>query len=156
MIYDEDGAGSGSGFTHPNQHQHGGHEHYHGRVYFDAHRIDDSLLKNIVTKGHIAKSSQYIEDLAYSLGVRADAIQKPAPFIVRELAEAYALMEAAEKKAMMNTDARHEGADAYELKRRVYAEKVKNLRAQITARTLTGGQSAKQRAFPMSVPLYRG
>ncbi|WP_110955208.1 hypothetical protein [Anaerosinus massiliensis] len=125
------------------------------RIYFDKNLIDDELLKECVTPTHIAKSTAYVEDLANSLGVGAGSIVEPAPFKIQQLAEAYALMEAAKKQSMMNTSGTVEGADAYELKRRVYAAEVDDLTDQITADTFTGGKSAKKRAFPMSVSVYR-
>jgi hypothetical protein len=126
------------------------------RIYFDADTIDDEMLKDSVTEKQIYKTSQYIEDLAESLNVDAENILKPTPFKVAELAEAYVLMETAKKQSMMNTNGAVEGADAYELKRRVYASEVSRLEAQITAETFTGGQSASRRTFPMSVKVYRG
>lgn len=126
------------------------------RIYFDADTIDDEMLKDSVTEKQIYKTSQYIEDLAESLNVDAENILEPTPFKVAELAEAYALMETAKKQSMMNTNGAVEGADAYELKRRVYASEVSRLEAQITAETFTGGQSASRRTFPMSVKVYRG
>lgn len=125
------------------------------RIYFDKDLIDDEMLKDCVTDKHIQKSSAYVEDLAESLGVGVDSIIEPTPFKIQELAEAYALMETAKKQSMMNTSGTVEGADAYELKRRVYAAEVDNLTDQITADTFTGGKSAKKRTFPMSVSVYR-
>lgn len=124
-------------------------------VYFDTDLIDDEMLKDSVTEKHIAKSSAYIEDLAKSLGVDIEDIADPTPFKIQEIAEAYALMETATKQSMMNTEGTANGADSFELKRRVYAAKIASLESQITADTFTGGKSAKKRTFPMSVPMYR-
>ncbi len=125
------------------------------RIYFDTQAIDDEMLKDCVTPKHIADSSAYIEDFANSLGVKPERIIDPTPFKVKKLAEAYALMETAKKQSMMNTNGAVEGADAYELKRRVYVAEINNLESQITADTFMGGKAAKKRTFPMSVPLYR-
>lgn len=126
------------------------------RIYFDADTIDDEMLKDSVTEKQIYKTSHYIEDLAESLNVDASDILDPTPFKVAELAEAYVLMETAKKQSMMNTNGAVEGADAYELKRRVYADEVNRLEMQITADTFTGGLSATRRIFPASVNMYRG
>lgn len=126
------------------------------RIYFDADSIDDEMLKGSVTEKQIYKASQYIEDFAESLNVDPADILDPTPFKVAELAEAYALHETAKKQSMMNTSGAVEGADAFELKRRVYADEVSRLEAQITADTFTGGLSATRRKFPMSVKVYRG
>ena len=126
------------------------------RVYFDVDDVDDELLKEYLQQyDGIAKSTRYIEDLAAGLGVSPEEIIDPVPFKVAELAECYALMETAKKKSMMNGSGGEDGADAYELKRRVYAAEVSRLEAQITADTLTGGQSVRRRTFPGSIPLYR-
>jgi len=131
-------------------------EKYLSRVYFDAATVDDEMLKDCILQKHIAKSSKYIEDLAESLNVDIDEILDPTPFKIGELAESYALMETSKKQSMMNTTGTAEGADSYELKRRVYASEVNRLEAQITADTFTGGKSASRRTFPMSAPVYRG
>jgi hypothetical protein len=125
------------------------------RVYFDVGGVDDELLKDSLTPEAIDKSSRYIEDLAYGLGVEVRDIVDPVPFKVSELAEDYALMETAKKKSMMNSNGATEGADAYELKRRVYAREVSELEGQITADMLEGTDSVKRRTFPGSVPIYR-
>ena len=125
------------------------------RIYFDTTDTADELLTPCLKDTAIAKSSEYIESLALGLGVSVPRIISPTPFIVSELAEAYALMETAKKESMMNTDGQADGADAYELKRRVYAAEVERLEGQITADVLTGGSSVKRRVFPGSVPLYR-
>lgn len=125
------------------------------RAYFDTANIDDEMLRDCVSEEHIRRSSAYIEDVAESMGVTPERILRPTPFKIQRLAEAYALMETAKKQSMMNTNSSVEGADAYELKRRVYAAEVERLEGQITADTFTGGLSARRRAFPMSVPLYR-
>ena len=125
------------------------------RIYFDTAGVDDELLKEIITSEAVAKSTSYIEDLAAGLNVAVEDIAQPTPFKVVELAECYALMETAKKKSMMNSNGNNDGADAYELKRRVYAAEVDRLEAQITAETLTGGKSAARRTFPGSIPIYR-
>ena len=124
------------------------------RCYFDINNIDDSLLKKEIKSNQIAKTNQYIEDLARSLGV--GSIVEPTPFKIQQLAEAYLLMEVAKNKSMMNTSGSVEGADAYELKRRVFADEVDSLIVQITADTFTAGKSAKKNTFPMSIPFRRG
>jgi hypothetical protein len=132
------------------------------RVYFDTTLIDDSMLKSVVSATHIKKSTNYIEDLAASLGVAIEKILSPTPFKIAELAEAYTLMEAAKKKSMMNTNGQIEGADAFELKRRVYASQVDTLTNQITAVTFTGplldvnGNAAVNLSFPISMTVRRG
>lgn len=125
------------------------------RIYFDTTLIDDEMLKDCVTDKSIGKSSAFVEDLAKSLAVEVEEISTPTPFKIQELAEAYALMETAKKQSMMNTDGTAGGADAYELKRRVYSMVIDDLLEQITADTFTGGKSATKRAFPMTIAMHR-
>lgn len=127
------------------------------RIYFDVSVVDDEILKDLITDRQVELSSEFIEDTALGLGVLPEAIKDPTPFKIRQLAEAYALMEIAKKQSIMcsGSMSSEAGADAYELKRRVYAAEVNELLKQITADTFTGGKSSPKRAFPMSVPLYR-
>lgn len=130
---------------------------YKGKVYFDLTVIEgESLLKTVVGISHIEKSTRYIENLAISLGVKVDEITNPIPMKIQELAECYTFMEAAKKKSKMNASGSSEGADAYELKRRVYAAEVDKLTKEITANDFLANKSSTAWEFPFTMPLYRG
>ncbi len=123
-------------------------------AYFEASEIRDKLLQKLVKQEDIEESTAYIDDIALRLGVMPARIPSPAPYQVRTLAMCYALMTTAQNETRMNSDGGEDGADAYELKRRVYAKRVAELEAQITAQTLLGGGSAGKK-FPVSIQLGR-
>lgn len=123
-------------------------------AYFATEDIRDLLLKNLIKPEDVAESTAYIDDIALRLGVNPGRIPSPAPFQVKTLAMCYALMLTALNASRMNGDGSDDGADAYEMKRRVYARRVAELESQMTAQTLLGGGSAG-RKFPVTVPLRR-
>jgi len=123
-------------------------------AYFETTDIRDKLLKGSLTEDDIAESTDYINDLAKRLDVAPELIPVPAPFMVKTLAICYALMTAALNASRNNGGGGENEADAWELKRRVYAKRVAELESQVTARTLLGGGSQKQK-FPISIPIGR-
>lgn len=125
------------------------------RIYFNKTDLTDELLGDKVTDLDIAQSSKYVEAFALTLGVSADSIARPTPFMVSELAKYYALVKTALRMTMMVASENGAGPDAYELKRRIYADAINKLEKQITAQTLMGKSAAPHRKFPSSVPLYR-
>jgi hypothetical protein len=123
-------------------------------AYFEQVDVRDALLKGILKQYDIDESTAYIDDLAQRLEVSPARIPTPPPFQVKTLAMCYALMLCAGNKSMMNGDGGENGADAWELKRRIYAKRVDELELQMTATTLTGGGSTGRR-IPTSIPLRR-
>lgn len=122
--------------------------------YFDPEEIRDKLLQKLVKPEDIEESTDYIDDIAIRLGVDPRRIPSPAPYQIRTLAMCYSLMTTAQNETRMNSDGGEDGADSYELKRRVYAKRVAELEAQVTVQTLLGGGSAGKN-FPISIPLRR-
>jgi hypothetical protein len=123
-------------------------------AYFETSEIRDKLLLKFVKPEDVAESTAYIDDIAIRLGVDPGRIPLPAPYQVRTLAMCYALMITAQNETRMNSDGGEDGADAYELKRRIYAKRVAELEAQVTAQTLLGGGSLGKK-FPISISLGR-
>jgi hypothetical protein len=123
-------------------------------AYFALGDVRDELLKELITDADIAESTAYIDDIAMRLGVRPERIPEPPPFQIKSLAMSYALMLTALNASMNNGNGGENEADAYELKRRVYAKRVAELEAQVTVQTLLGGGSSG-RKFPVAVPLRR-
>ncbi|VBB05572.1 Hypothetical protein LUCI_0782 [Lucifera butyrica] len=123
-------------------------------AYFDPVEVRDELLKSLIKEEDIKESTGYIDDIAIRLGVNPARIPKPAPYQVKTLALCYALMVSAQNASLQNGSGGENGADAYEIKRRVYKARVDELEAQVTMQTLLGGGSAG-RKFPVSIPLGR-
>lgn len=123
-------------------------------AYFNLSDVRDELLKGLIKPEDIAESTAYINDIALRLDVNPDRIPSPAPYQVKTLAMCYALMNTALNASLNNGAGGENEADAYELKRRVYAKRVAELEAQITAKTLLGGGSSGK-SFPISIPLRR-
>jgi hypothetical protein len=123
-------------------------------AYFELADIRDSLLQKLVRPEDVEESAAYIDDIALRLGVNPGRIPSPAPFQVKTLAMCYALMLTAQNASRMNSDGGEDGADAYEMKRRIYAKRVAELEAQVTPQTLLGGGSAGKK-IPVSIPMKR-
>ncbi len=123
-------------------------------AYFSLSEIRDELLKNLITEEDVVESTAYIDDIAIRLGVRPERIVTPAPFQVRTLAMNYALMLTALNASMNNGTGGENAADAYELKRQVYAKRVASLEEQVTALTLLGGGRSSKK-FPASTSVGR-
>lgn len=123
-------------------------------AYFDPLEVRDELLKTILAEADILDSTAYIDDLAVRFGVNPSKIPTPAPFQIKMLAMCYALMQTALNASMNNGSGGESEADAYELKRRIYAKRVADLESQVTAQTFTGGGSSSKK-IPLSTPLRR-
>jgi len=107
----------------------------------------DELLRDLVTVQDIADTHEFIEDFSWSKGV--DPIEIPnteVPYKVKQLAINYTYMTAAQNASIMNQKG-IDGADAYELKRKVYAAKVEALKNEITVPVLLG-TGARESSFP--------
>lgn len=123
-------------------------------AYFDPLEVRDVLLKDILAEADILDSTAYINDLAIRFGVSPSNIPTPAPFQIKTLAMCYALMQTALNTSMNNGSGGESEADAYELKRRIYAKRVADLESQVTAQTfISGGSSSKK--IPLSTPIRR-
>jgi hypothetical protein len=110
--------------------------------------MQDGMLKKIVTVDDIAEAEEYIDDLAWSVGIDPIRIPKiEVPYKVRKLAVYYALMTVANNKSIMNQRGQ-DGADAYELKRKVYAAKVDEITKDIKlSPIILLGQKPRSNAF---------
>ena len=97
------------------------------RIYFNPDDVVDALLAKKITDRILIKSSLYIEDMALNFGVQKEEIADPVPFKIARLAMVYALMMTALENSRMASDGSQDGADAYELKRRVFAEELKQI-----------------------------
>ncbi|WP_371374388.1 hypothetical protein [Sporomusa aerivorans] len=123
-------------------------------AYFNKEDVRDELLKRQLKPEDIDESTAYIDDIAARLRVDPAMIPNPAPYAVRTLAMSYALMQAALNASMNNGNGGENAADAYELKRRVYAARVTELEGEINAQTLLGRGSQKSK-FPLSISMQR-
>ncbi len=126
------------------------------RIYFNPDDVVDALLAKKITGRILIKSSLYIEDMALNFGVQKEEIADPVPFKIARLAMVYALMMTALENSRMASDGSQDGADAYELKRRVFAEELKQIEAQLSADTFSNGQSSIKMTAPFAVPILRG
>jgi hypothetical protein len=107
----------------------------------------DELLREIITQDDIIGATEFVNDFAWSKDV--DPIEIPnieIPYKVKQLAISYAFMTAAQNQSIMNQKG-IDGADAYELKRKVYAAKVEALKNEITVPVLLG-HSTRESSFP--------
>lgn len=108
----------------------------------------DALLGEDVTEEDILATTDYIDDLAWQIGVDPSNIPNVnVPYKVKQLAIYYTFMNMAQDSSRMNNKAQ-DGADAYEFKRRVYASKVDALVEQMTPRVLLGN-NFHDSAFPV-------
>jgi len=107
----------------------------------------DELLRDDVTAEDIAVTHAFIEDFSWSKGVDPIEISNThVPYKVKQLAINYTYMMVAQNKSIMNQKG-IDGADAYELKRKVYAAKVEALKNEITVPVLLG-TGARESSFP--------
>ena len=108
----------------------------------------DELLSDMVTEQDIADTHEFVEDFSWSKGV--DPLEIPnthVPYKVKQLAINYTYMMVAQNASIMNQKGT-DGADAYELKRKVYAAKVDALKDEITVPVLLGA-GARESCFPV-------
>lgn len=124
------------------------------RIYFDTKSLDDALLARYVTPNIVDESSQYVEAIAQSLGVSAEQIAKPTPFLIEQLGLYWAYMTAAWRKASFSLGKAADN-DSFALKYRLFKELLDDLLSRITADTFTNGNSARKRKFPATMPIAR-
>lgn len=113
----------------------------------------DELLQDLVTNEDIAATHEFIEDFSWSKGVDPIEISNThVPYKLKQLAINYTYMTVANNKSIMNNKAQ-DGADAYDLKRKVYAAEVERLKNEITAPVLLG-HSPRQSLIP-TIQVFR-
>lgn len=124
------------------------------RQYFDTKMLDDALLRTYVTPNIVRESSGYVENFAWRFGLTPDMIATPTPFAIEKLARLYAYMTAAFRKTSFSkgTDVDN---DSFALKYKIYKQLLDDWEKQLTAESFTGGQMAKKRKFPSTIPVYR-
>lgn len=124
------------------------------REYFNVKMLDDALLRTYVTPEIVRESSQYVEAVAYSLGVEKERIATPTPYMVSRLGMIFAYMTSAQRKATFAKGEKVDN-DSFALKYKLYRELLNDLLKQITANTFTNGKIAKKRSFPFTAPISR-
>ena len=128
------------------------------RAYFDPLLLKtptgDSLLKTYVTPSIIKESSDYVEALALSFGVKASQIAIPTPYKISKIALFYAYILTALYKAQMSVG-KDANLDSFALKYKYYKQLLDQFEQGLTAETFTDGIQAKKRTFPMVVPIAR-
>ena len=125
------------------------------RKYFETQMLDDALLKTYVTPNIVKESSEFVESFALSLGVQPAQIAVPTPYAVSRLAQLFAYMTAAFRKATFSKGGEADN-DSFALKFKLYKELLDEWEKQLTADSFKdGGAVQKLRRFPMTMPLYR-
>ena len=124
------------------------------RKYFETKMLDDALLRSYVTPEIVRESSNYVEAIAFSMGVEKEQIAVPTPYMVSRLAMIFAYMTTAQRKAMFSKGETVDN-DSFALKYRMYRELLNDILKQITPNTFTNGKIAKRRSFPFTAPLSR-
>ena len=117
--------------------------------------LTDELLKDCVTQDQLDEADEFLDNLAGRLGVDPDDIVAPLALTARRLTLAYAYKLAAVDKEGQQPEMLRsgDGYDVYSQKRRFYANEVKDLSAQLTARDLTGVEVADN---TLEIILVRG
>ena len=125
------------------------------RIYFNTKMLDDALLKTYVTPEILRESSEYVESLALSYGVDPKAIKDPVPYMVSRIAQLFAYMTSAHRKALF-TIGKEADNDSFALKFKLYKELLDDALAQLNAEAFTGGATnSRKRTFPMTASLTR-
>ena len=124
------------------------------REYFNSRNLDDALLKTYVTEEIIEESSKYIESLALTFNVLPSEIANPTPYPISRLAQTFAYMTAAQRKATFSVG-KDANNDSFSLKYKLYKSLLDELEGKITADSFKDGNSAKRRKFPSTLALYR-
>ena len=124
------------------------------REYFDRRNLDDALLKTYVTEEIIEESSKYIESLALTFNILPSDIANPTPYPISRLAQTFAYMTAAQRKATFSVG-KDANNDSFSLKYKLYKSLLDELEGKITADSFKDGNSAKRRKFPSTLALYR-
>ena len=124
------------------------------REYFNRINLDDALLKTYVTEEIIEESSKYIESLALTFNILPSEIANPTPYPISRLAQTFAYMTAAQRKATFSVG-KDANNDSFSLKYKLYKSLLDELEGKITADSFKDGNSAKRRKFPSTLSLYR-
>jgi len=119
--------------------------------------VRDDLLGPLVVSDDLAAVDAYLYDLAATLEVVATELPSTLPYRVKELLVAKCCEIVAKRKAGFSPGSYtgNDGADAYELKRRIYAADVKRLELLIDRKALTG-QTPVAVAGQFSFKIVRG
>lgn len=134
-------------------------------AYFSLDDITDGLLKGNVTEESVIASTEFINDLAYRFGVSVSEIPtNPVPYKIKKLAEYKALAESALSLSTMTDTDKGSGADAYELKRKIYEEKVLQSQTALSAEDFRGGPKLDDQgnpviesgSYPVNISFLRG
>ena len=124
------------------------------REYFNRINLDDALLKTYVTEEIIEESSKYIESSALTFNILPSEIANPTPYPISRLAQTFAYMTAAQRKATFSVG-KDANNDSFSLKYKLYKSLLDELEGKITADSFKDGNSAKRRKFPSTLALYR-
>ena len=124
------------------------------REYFNRRNLDDALLKTYVTEEIIEESSKYIESLALTFNILPSEIANPTPYPISRLAQTFAYMTAAQRKATFSVG-KDANNDSFSLKYKLYKSLLDELEGKITADSFKDGNGAKRRKFPSTFALYR-
>ena len=124
------------------------------KLYFEIKELDDSLLKTYVKEPILIDTASYVESFALTLGVTADKIATPTPYIISRFAQLYAYMTTAQRMATFSKGGSADN-DSFALKYQMYRQLLKDCEARLTAESFTNGQSAKKRKFPMTMEMLR-
>lgn len=124
------------------------------REYFNRRNLDDALLKTYVTDEIVEESSKYIESLALTFNIFPSEIANPTPYPISRLAQTFAYMTAAQRKATFSVG-KDANNDSFSLKYKLYKSLLDELEGKITADSFKDGNSAKRRKFPSTLSLYR-
>lgn len=124
------------------------------RLYFELKELDDNLLKNYVKEPILRDTANYVESFALTLGVSADKIALPTPYIISRFAQLYAYMTTAQRMSTFSKGGSVDN-DSFALKYQMYRQLLKDCEARLTADSFTNGQSAKKRKFPMTMGILR-
>lgn len=124
------------------------------RLYFNVRELDDSLLKTYVKEPILKDTANYVESFAMTLGVSANEIADPTPYIVSRFATLYAYMTTAQRQATFSKGTSAD-KDSFALKYEMYRQLLRDCEARLTANSFTNGMSAKKRKFPLTMGILR-
>ena len=124
------------------------------RVYFDKTKLDDALLKSYILEPDIHEASNYVENFALSLGVTANNIASPTPYIISRFAQLFCYMTVAQRKSTFSTGGSAD-KDSFALKYQMYRQLLKDCESSLTDISFTNGVQAKKRRFPLTMTMLR-
>ena len=94
------------------------------------------------------------ESLALTFNILPKDIANPTPYPISRLAQTFAYMTAAQRKATFSVG-KDADNDSFSLKYRLYKSLLDELESKITADSFKDGNSAKRRKFPSTMAMYR-